>query len=68
MLEKLKSFGRGVVAIAKAHPVLFGLSVLALPLVIGGVTWKVIALIRRVPGGSTVANAAGKVAGATGSA
>lgn len=67
-MEKFKHFGSMVVGTAKQHPVLFGLSVLALPLVIGGLTWKLISLIRRVPGGNVVANAAGKVAGATGSA
>lgn len=69
MLEKLKSFGGGVAVIARAHPVLFGLSVLLLPVVVGGLTWKVISLVRRVPAvGNTVANAATAAAKATGSA
>lgn len=68
MFDRLKHFGSMVAGTARQHPVAFALSVLLLPLVVGGVTWKVISLIRRVPGGNVVANAAGKVATTTGSA
>lgn len=72
----MRHFFSSLVGIAKQHPALFVLFVFLIVIVLGGLVWKalgaVFGLLRKVPGGSAVANAAegavNKVASATGSA
>jgi hypothetical protein len=72
----MKHFFSSLFGLAKQHPALFLLSIVLVVIVLGGIVWKglslVFGLIRKVPGGGAVANAAegavNKVAGATGSA
>jgi hypothetical protein len=72
----MRHFVSSLVALIKQHPLMFLLSIVLVVVVLGGIVWKglalVFGLIRKVPGGSTVANAAegavDKVANATGSA
>lgn len=62
--------------VIRAHPILFALLVVVIVLTLGGLVWSGLAflfrLVRKVPGGGAVADAASgavaKVAGATGSA
>ncbi len=63
------SFFRSLLGLAKAHPLPFVLFVVAVVLVLGGIVWKLISLIGKVPVvGGAVAKGAAAVAGATGSA
>jgi hypothetical protein len=72
----MKHFAESLFGLIKAHPWMFLLFILVVVLVLGGLTWKVLGflfgLIRKVPGGAAVANAAegavNRVASATGSA
>jgi hypothetical protein len=68
-VTSIRHFFGMVATVARSHPVLFTVTVIAIPLVLGGLVWKLVGLVSRVPvAGQTVADAARKVASATGSA
>jgi hypothetical protein len=62
------TFLRSLFSLMKAHPLAFIGFIVAVVLLLGGLVWKGIALLAKLPGGTAVADAAAKVAGKTGSA
>lgn len=63
------TFLRSLFGLMKAHPLAFVGFVVAVVLLLGGLVWKLIALIARVPFlGTKAAAAAETIAGKTGSA
>jgi hypothetical protein len=72
----MRSFFTSLLGLARAHPLAFVLFLVGVVVLLGGVVWGALGflfrLIRKVPGGGAVANAAegaiDKAAKATGSA
>lgn len=67
-MDSIKQFFGYQVEVAKRHPVMFGLSLLFIPIVLGGIAWKAVSLLRKVPVvGDAAAGALDKAGQATGS-
>jgi hypothetical protein len=63
------TFFRSLFSVVKAHPLAFVGFLVAVVLLLGGLVWKLIALVAKVPFlGSKAAAAAETIAGKTGSA